>query len=136
MDTTGNGSGKTGMDLDQQRRQVLEEMLRIGSMERGALSEQYFKARRRGQHQGVRQGPYYVLSRWIKGKNRSKRIPREDVARTREDLLNYRRFQGLCKQFVELTEQLAQRERQQATSEEALKRGLKRRSRRAGKSNA
>jgi hypothetical protein len=46
---------------------------------------------------------------------------------------NYRRFGELCEEFVELTRRLGVLERQEAATE-ALKKGLKSRSSRAGKS--
>ena len=115
------------------RKEVVRELLDIHSLERGALSEQYFtRSGPAGQARGKR-GPYFVLSRWEDGRNRSRRVKREEVAQVQEDLANHERFMALCHQLEDLTRQLGVLEREARASEEALKKKLKSRSSRARK---
>lgn len=62
MDANVDRTGSALSQLRQQRRQVLEEMGSIGSMQRGTLSEQYLRVQTKAEPQPVLRGPYYVLS--------------------------------------------------------------------------
>jgi len=91
--------------LKRRREQVLDEIRSIVRMRRGKLSTQYFtKTNRKGER--VRQGPYYLLQGWLRGKHVSERIPEDEVARARDDIKGLERFKTLSAEFVELTEQL------------------------------
>lgn len=115
------------------REEIVEELLAIRSLERGALSEQYVARPGESGEPAGRLGPYYVLSHWREGRNQSRRVPRPEVNRVRRDLANYERFAQLCRELEELTCRLGQLEREEgAASDEAGKNGLKSR-RRSGK---
>jgi len=122
--------------LEARREQIAAEMLQIRSLVRGALTEQFLKVEHQGKDKPVLRGPYYVLSRSDKGRTRSQRIPRQDAGQVRQDVENYKRFEALAQELAELTEQLGELERERSASEEALKKGLKSRSSKAGKSRA
>src|SRR5271170_3886900 len=64
-------------DILRRKAQILQEMAEIDRMQRGTLSEQFFK-RKKGAEQIIR-GPYYVLQQWVKGKHCSQRVPAHDV---------------------------------------------------------
>ncbi len=88
---------------ERRRDEILEEMRLISRMRQGGISQQYYtvgdgKKRRQ-------QGPYYVLQGWRDGQHWSERVSKEDVERIREDAKAYERFQSLCREFTELTEQ-------------------------------
>jgi hypothetical protein len=116
------------------RKQIADEMLQIPSLVRGALTEQFLEVRHKGKKKPVRRGPYYVLSRSEKGRTRSCRIPRREALQVQREVANYKRFEALCEEFMELTERLGELEREADSEQEAVKKGLKSRSSRAGKS--
>jgi len=119
--------------LHARRKEIVQALLAIRSLERGALSEQYFTRPGLPGQPSVKRGPYYVISRWEEGRNRSRRIKREAVSQVRKDLENHERFMALCKELEELTRQLGVLEREGAASQEAVKKGRKSRSSRTRK---
>lgn len=124
----------SAMHLEKRRKEVLDEMERIRSMCRGTVAEQFLKVPHKGKKDPVLRGPYYVFVRKEQGQNRSVRLTTpEQVEQARGDVERYRRFKQLCREFEELTEQLGVLERKATASEEALKKGLKSRSNKAGK---
>ena len=112
------------------RQEVVQKLLELRCLERGALSEQYVTRSGPPGQPAVKRGPYFVLSRWEDGRNRSRRVKREEVAQVRQDLANYESFMALCHELEDLTRQLGVLERKAAASEEAIKKGLKSRSNR------
>jgi len=107
--------------LEQRRQEIVEAMLRIGSMRRGTLNEQFLPVPHKGSKQPVLRGPYYVISRSEQGKTVSERVPAGKVERVRQDIAAYNRFMELSREFVELTERLGALEQ----AEETLKKTLK-----------
>ena len=81
---------------------------------------------RKGKGEAVMRGPYYVLSRRVDGKTRSRRVRAGELKRVREEVANYKRFVKLCKEFEELTEQLGALERDASVTEEAVKKSASR----------
>ena len=90
--------------LHQRREQILQEMGAIDRLCRGHLSQQFFQSTRGGKT--VRQGPYYVLQRWFRGKNLCERIPADQVQPVRQGVEGYQRFRQLADEFVDLSEQI------------------------------
>ena len=125
---------ETVQTLERQREQVLKAMAELRSMETGSLSSQMLKVPHKGKKTPALRGPYYVLSRWENGKSRSRRVKKEELAQVQCDVANYQRFMELCEQFVDLTRRLGALEREEETDREQLKKGLKSRSSKAGKS--
>ena len=93
-----------------QREVLLDQMRSIDRLRRGTLSKQFFKKVRNGAT--VTSGPYYVLQCIYQGKKYSERISADEAATIGEQVDNYRRFQELADEFVNLTEQLTQLETQ------------------------
>lgn len=120
-------------ELEARRLELVNELLGIRSLVRGALSEQFLRVPQKGQAEPALRGPYFVLSRSVRGRTKSERVKQKEVARVREDVENHKRFAALCDELAEVTERLGALERQASASEEALKKGLKSRSRKAGK---
>jgi hypothetical protein len=113
--------------LERKRAQLLKEIGQIQRLRRGQLSEQYYE-KENAQGQRSRQGPYFVWQAWIKGKKRSIRVKREDVAQVREDLEAYTQYRGLCEALATVTEQLtvqAQRPDSKKNSRRSAKRSVK-----------
>ena len=92
--------------LQLRREQILQEMGEIDRICRGHLSEQFFKAKQGGKT--VRRGPYYVLQRWLKGKNLCERINADQVEPVRQGVDGYKRFRQLADEFVDVCEQITQ----------------------------
>ncbi|MEK7997007.1 MAG: DUF6788 family protein [Planctomycetota bacterium] len=90
------------------REAILEEMRGISRMRQGCLSQQHYQVGQ-GQHHR-RQGPYYVLQGWQNGQHWSTRVAKDELEQVRGDVQAYERFQALCQEFTELTEQTTQRE--------------------------
>lgn len=91
--------------LQRKRTELLKEIEQIQRLRRGQLSEQYYQ-KENAQGQQSRQGPYFVWQAWVRGKKRSVRVKREDVAQVREDLGAYKQYRDLCEQLADVTEQI------------------------------
>jgi hypothetical protein len=76
---------------------------------RGCLCEQYF-TRKASDGTAWRMGPYYVLTRSVNGKTRSKRIPAKDVPRVRAELGHGKRLETIFEKIWELAEESAARQ--------------------------
>jgi hypothetical protein len=88
--------------LEQRREAILREMGAIDRMCRGHLSEQFFKAKQGGKT--VRRGPYFVLQRWLGGKNLCERVAADQVEPVRQGVEGYKRFRQLADEFVDVGE--------------------------------
>ncbi len=113
----------TVQQLEARRNTILEEMRSIRSMRRGTVNEQYFKTRLRGRKGGVRQGPYYVLSRREGAKTVSRRLRSvAELQQAQQDAAEYKKFLGLCQEFERLTARLGELERGEQGFEQKKKR--------------
>ena len=92
------------------RDEILKEMAEIDRMQRGRLSEQFFKVNKDGQE--IIRGPYYVLQRWSGGKNVGERVPASDVDSVQSAIDGHKRFEKLTQEFAEVTERLTREARQ------------------------
>tara|TARA_R110001592_G_scaffold280034_1_gene547406 strand:- start:22 stop:429 length:408 start_codon:yes stop_codon:yes gene_type:complete len=120
--------------IEERRRELVEQLLGMRSLVRGALSEQYLKVPQKSQEEPALRGPYYVLSQSVKGRTQSRRIKKKEAERVRQDVNNYKCFEAVCFELSELTEQLGDLERESRASEDAVKKRLKSQSNRAKKS--
>jgi len=113
----------TVQQLEARRNAILEQMRSIRSMRRGTINEQYFKTRLRGIKGIVRHGPYYVLSRREGERTVSKRLRSgAELEWVQKDVLEYKRFLGLCQDFERLTARLGELERGEQGLEQEKKR--------------
>ncbi len=113
----------TIQQLESRRNTILEEMRSIRSMRRGTINEQYFKTRLKGRRGMVHQGPYYVLSRRGEEKTVSRRLrSAAELEEARKDVVEYKRFLGLCQEFERLTARLGELERGEQGLEQEKKR--------------
>lgn len=98
------------MELEAQRRRVLEAMARCEPMEYGSL-----KAEFRPAPGGGTTGPYYKHQVWEDGVNRSQRIRPEEAPELERAIGNRQRFEALAQEYIALTVQWTrQREDQEA----------------------
>lgn len=96
--------------LEQQRLNILEQIGKIRYMRRGTINEQYLKVPQK-EREPLLRGPYYVLSRNEDGKTKSSRLNKGDLVQVRQDIEAYKEFQKLGKEYVDVTEALAQQAR-------------------------
>lgn len=115
----------TSQELEARRLAILEEIRSIRSMRRGTINEQYFKVRLKGKQERTRQGPYYVLSRREGDKTVSRRLTSPAaVEQARQDVVAFKRFQALCREFEQVTFRLGELERAAGQEKKRFKSGL------------
>jgi hypothetical protein len=113
--------------LEQRREQILQQIKAIDRLRRGSLSRQYFKkpaSASKAQH-----GPYYVLQGYIQGQKFSERVPADQAPQIEPLVANYKRFEQLAEEFVQVTDQLT---RLSQVAPEAKKKNSGRKSARSG----
>jgi mannitol-1-phosphate/altronate dehydrogenase len=87
---------------DSQREAIFAELASLHSIERGSLTEEY-RERPASDGKGiVRNGPYFKHQCWENGRNRSRRVPLEEVPHLRDDLENGQRFDRLVDNLASL----------------------------------
>lgn len=117
---------------------IARELSEIRFMHKGTISQQRVARTRGGVQTGALRGPYPLLTWKEHGKTRSLRLKSQDEAAWAEQAVNnHRRFAALCREYEDVSQRIALELR--LTSEdtgvhEALKKGLKSRSSKAGKS--
>ena len=96
--------------LEQQRLNILDQIGKIRYMRRGTINEQYLRVPQK-EKEALLRGPYYVLSRNEDGRTKSSRVNKAELDLVRQDIEAYKEFQKLSKEYVDVTEALAQQER-------------------------
>lgn len=91
--------------LSDRCRNILEAMGRIPFIVQGKLSERHGAG---GKVTG------WKLQRWRQGRNQTRHIPAERVARVREGILGHERFGHLAKAFVAVREEESLRKEPEA----------------------
>lgn len=118
--------------LEERRSDLAKQIGRLGDLRRGSLVERYIPCGKPGCHctqPGSRgHGPCYSLTCKVEGRTKTEYIPKQQVAQVREQLENRRRFAEICKQFLEVNEQLC-RLRLEVGQESVAKKNFAKRSR-------
>jgi len=104
----------------QQIDQIKQELLALGDMRPGALSEQYNvcgkpNCRCKDPRKPQKHGPYYQLSYTHQGKSTTEFVKREMLQEVQLQLANYARFKALTEQWVQLSLRIAKLKRTQST---------------------
>ena len=99
--------------LAERKAAALEQLMAIDSARRGQLSPQYY-TRKTADGRTVRQGPYYVWQRYVKGQKRSVRVNRQQIDRVQAELVRGREVQALLDELWMVLEQTAAAEDQHA----------------------
>jgi hypothetical protein len=95
--------------LRQRRQELLARIGLIEEMRRGSVTRQFLKVRLKGQSEPVLSGPYALFTCKRGGKTVGHRLrDDEEVRRLEQQVENYHAFQGLCRQLVEISEQICE----------------------------
>ena len=100
-----------------QREALLTELAAIPTIERGSLTEEYREVPNPDGSGTIKKGPYFKHQCWENKRNRSRRIPENEVALLRDDLKNGQLFEQIIEQLTELNIAAA-RERRKAYGKE------------------
>lgn len=99
MRTTGRQA-----QLDAKIEKLKQELVRLGDLRPGTLSEQYNVCGKAGcackADPPRKHGPYYQVSFTWQGRSRTQFVRRENVARVRQQLRNYERLRELVEAWV------------------------------------
>jgi hypothetical protein len=99
--------GDMAKTLQERRAAAVDQLLGIESARRGQLSEQYYQ-RKTADGRATKQGPYYVWQRYVKGKKRSVRVPKDQVARVEAELQQGEQVEVIMDELWEVFERMAQ----------------------------
>jgi hypothetical protein len=94
------------MTLEERKVAALERLMAIDGARRGQLSTQYY-TRKTADGRSVRQGPYYLWQRYVKGQKRSVRVNRKQIERVQEELARGREVQAILDDLWAILEQTA-----------------------------
>lgn len=92
--------------LAERKAAALERLMAIDGARRGQLSTQYY-TRKTADGRTVRQGPYYVWQRYVKGQKRSVRVNRQQIDRVQAELACGREVQSILDDLWSILEQTA-----------------------------
>jgi hypothetical protein len=100
----------------QQIDQIKQDLLALGEMRPGALSEQYNvcgkpNCRCKDPRKPQKHGPYYQLSYTHLGKSTTEFVKLDRLQEVQQQLANYARFRELTEQWVQLSVRIAKLKR-------------------------
>ena len=103
--------------LESQIESIKRQIVRLGDLRPGSLSEQYNvcgnpNCRCKG-NPPEKHGPYYQLSFTRKGKSGTKFIKKSQLSELKQQLKNYARLRSLIDQWIERSSELCQLKLQQ-----------------------
>jgi hypothetical protein len=104
----------------QQIDQIKQDLLALGEMRPGAISEQYNvcgkpNCRCKDPRKPQKHGPYYQLSYTHLGKSTTEFVKRDRLQEVQQQLANYARFRELTEQWVQLSVRIAKLKRTQSS---------------------
>ena len=95
--------------LRQKRQELLARIGLIEEMRRGSVTRQFLKVRLKSQAEPVLSGPYALFTRKSGGRTVGRRLQDpEEIRQLEQQVENYHAFQGLCRQLVEVSEQICE----------------------------
>ena len=112
-------SAMTTAQIEHRIAQVKQQLTRLGAMHPGSLSEQYNVCgkpvcRCKDLKNPQKHGPYHKLSFTWRGQGGTRFVRAERLAEMRQKLANYKRFRELSEEWVDLTLELEQVERERS----------------------
>jgi len=116
-----------------QQDKLLERIAQIRVMERGTVSRQSYPERaRRKQGKGAA-GPYCLWQGTVNGKRFGKRVSGPQAEPIEADIARRHEFEELCEQYIDLSCRLSARMAEEKACEQAVKKKLASKSKRAKK---
>ena len=111
--------GMTTLQIQRRIAQLQQQLLALGRLHPGSISEQYNICGTPGCHCKApknprKHGPYYQLSYTWRGKSSSRFLRAQQVETMREKVANYKRLRELVQEWVELAVALERAAREQA----------------------
>ncbi|MHC4560133.1 MAG: DUF6788 family protein [Planctomycetota bacterium] len=98
-------------ELEKQIEKIKRELMTVGDLRPGSLSEQYNVCGTPGckckATPHVKHGPYYQLSFSRKGKSSTRFVKKDDVPTVRKQLKNYKLMKKLIDQWIDLAIELS-----------------------------
>ena len=109
----------TGTQLQQRLQRIKTQLLALGPIHPGSLSEQYNVCgtpgcRCKDPKRPQKHGPYYQLSYTWRGRSRSHFIRGDRLPAMQEKIANYKRFRQLTEEWVDVALELEAVEREAA----------------------
>jgi hypothetical protein len=111
-----SGQGADFMKKEQQVQRIKRQMLELGPMLPGSLSEQWNVCgtpvcKCKDPQKPVRHGPYYQLSFSVKGRSSTLFVRQEEVPEARRRIRCYKRFKELVMALTQAYVDLARKQR-------------------------
>ena len=97
--------------LGERKAAAMERLMALDTARRGQLSTQYY-TRRVANGRVVRNGPYYVWQRYVKGKKCSVRVSSEQIERVQADLKRGLEAEAVIEELWTVLEQTSMAEDQ------------------------
>jgi len=99
--------------LEDKRQKLLEQILQIGDMRQGSLTEVYRSCGKPNCHCASPgdpgHGPYYAFTRKVGGKTETMQLRAGPVlTKIEREVKGYRRFRSLCTELVAVNEQICE----------------------------
>lgn len=96
-------------ELEKRRESLKMEIIKIGDMRRGSVSQQFVPVQRKGEKAPVLKGPYYVYTAKQKGKSIGKHLKvGPELEKYRREVNNYHRFKQLIRELVSVNEKICE----------------------------
>ncbi|MFQ5835893.1 MAG: DUF6788 family protein [bacterium] len=96
-------------ELEKKRESLKMEIIKIGDMRRGSVSQQFVPVKHKGKEMPVLKGPYYVYTAKQKGKSIGKHLKvGPELEKYRREVNNYHRFQQLIRELVSVNEKICE----------------------------
>jgi len=121
--------------ITEQQEALLKQFGEFNTMRAGTITRQHYPARRARKKGKGASGPYFLWQGYRDGKRFAKRVSAQQANMLRQQIEHRKQFEDLCKEYIGLCEAQAELHERTSASEEAVKKGLKSRSKKTLKSN-
>lgn len=99
-------------ELEEKRKRVKEQLTGVSDMRQGTVSERYLKCGkaecRCGKEEAYAHGPYFSLTKAVKGKTVTRSIPKPAVELTKAQIAEFREFRRLSQEFLAVNEEICE----------------------------
>lgn len=95
-------------ELEEKRKVLKRQLLKIGDMRRGSVTQQYIPVLHKGKDKPVLRGPYHVYTTKIGGKTVGKHLSAGELQKYRIEVNNFHKFQEVCKKLLDVSEAICE----------------------------